>query len=157
MTHQEQLREWARGSYPLEAGTELLLRALGGRFAAIGQPWIRTSSNAGGEQTAVWIDFAAIPEHANSGAYSGGERRFLLLAASFGEDVPVALSDVLTGLDRDIVVLALAAVSHAAGSHQGTGIIYDEEGIPKAFTRLESLYPWPSESTSAEGMPASLE
>ena len=144
MSHQEQLRGWARGSYTLEAGTELLLRAFGGRFAAPGKPWIRTSSNADGETTEAWIDFAAIPEHANSGAYSGGERRFLLLAASFGEGVPVVLSDILSGLDRETVVLALAAVSHAAGSHQHSGMSFHEDGRPEAFTHLTSLYPWPA-------------
>ena len=157
MTHQEQLREWARGSYPQEAGTELLLRAYGGRFAAPGQPWIGTSSDADGETTEAWIDFTAIPEHANSGAYSGGERRFLLLAASFGAGVPVVLSEVLSGVDRETVVLALAAVSHASGSHEGTGIIYNEDGTPKAFTRLTSLYPWPSENLSAAETLASSE
>lgn len=142
MTHEEELLQWAKGSHPLEAGTELLLRAFGGRFAAPGQPWIHART-ADGTFTRPWIDFAAIAEHANSGAYSSGERRFLLLTASFGEGVPVDLSDVLPGLDRENVILALAAVSHAAGSHQHSGLIYDEQGEPKAFTHLTSLYPWP--------------
>ena len=146
MSHQEKLREWARGSYPQEAGTELLLRAFGGRFAAPGQPWIGTSSNADGETAEAWIDFAAIPEHANSGAYSGGERRFLLLTASFGAFEPVVLSDIVSGLDRENLVLALAAVSHAAGSHQHSGMSFHEDGRPKAFTHLTSLYPWPAET-----------
>ena len=157
MTHQEQLREWAQGSYPQEAGTELLLRAYDGRFASRGNPWIRTSSNADGETVKAWIDFAAIPEHANSGAYSGGERRFLLLAASFGEGVPVVLSEVLPGLDRETVVLTLAAVSHAAGSHQHSGMSFHEDGRPKAFTHLTSLYPWPSENLPAAETLASSE
>ena len=145
MTYPEELREWAKGSYPQEAGTELLLRGFGGRFAAPGNPWISRGTTPEGGSDGPWIDFAAIPEHASSGAYSGGERRFLLLAASFGEGVPVVLSDILSGLDRETVILALAAVSHAAGSHQHSGMSFHEDGRPKAFTHRPSLYPWPAE------------
>lgn len=146
MGHPEQLRAWAKGTYPQEAATELLLRAHGGRFAGPGKPWIGTSTNADGETVEAWIDFEAIPEHANAGTYSGGERRFLLLTASFGAGVPIDLSDVITGLDREIVDLALAAVSHAAGSHQHSGLSYHGNGTPKAFVRLTALYPWPSKA-----------
>ena len=151
-THEEDLRQWAKGSYPQEAGTELLLRAFGGRFAGRGQPWIYPRTSDGS-----YIDFAAIPEHAKSGVYSSGERRFLLLAASFGGGgEPIDLADILSGLDREIVVLALAAVSHATGSHEGTGIIYNEDDTPKAFTRLTSLYPWPPREQATTETPSNL-
>lgn len=35
MTHADDLRAWAKGSYTTEAGTELLLQAFGGRYAAL--------------------------------------------------------------------------------------------------------------------------
>ncbi len=38
-THSDELRAWAKGSYPTEAAVEMLLRAFRGRFAA-GEPWI---------------------------------------------------------------------------------------------------------------------
>ncbi|GAB2713744.1 ATP-binding cassette domain-containing protein [Arthrobacter bambusae] len=142
MTHADDLRAWAKGVYAIEAGTELLLRAFNGRFAAPGNPWIGTSTTPEGpQQVRAWIDFDSIPEHV--GALSGGERRFLLLAASFGGGEPVILSDVLSGLDRDNLELVLAAVSHAGGSHEHSGMTFDETGTPKAFTHLTTLYPWP--------------
>jgi len=48
MTHADDLRAWARGMYTTEAATELLLRAFGGKFAAPGNPWIHTSTEAEG-------------------------------------------------------------------------------------------------------------
>jgi hypothetical protein len=144
MTHSDDLRAWAKGMYALEAGTELLLRAFNGHFAAPGNPWIHPSSTTDeGHPKRAWIDFESIPEHVDTGAYSGGERRLLLLAASFGAEAPVVLSDVLPGLDRANVELILAAVSHAAGSHEHSGMTLDGQGNPTAFTHLTRLYPWP--------------
>lgn len=99
MTHADDLRAWARGMYATEAATELLLRAFGGKFAAPGNPWIHTSTEAEGPgQVRAWIDFASIPDEV--GPLSGGERRFLMLAASLAEDVPAVSGDVVPGLDR---------------------------------------------------------
>jgi hypothetical protein len=149
MTHADDLRAWAKGMYSLEAGTELLIRAFNGNFAAKGNPWIHaTTTTPEGYLSGAWIDFESIPEHAGSGSYSGGERRLLLLAASFGSEVPVVLSDVLPGLDRDNVELVLAAVSHSSGSHEHSGMTLDEDGTPKAFTHLTALYPWPEKKSA---------
>src|SRR4051812_14435537 len=101
------LRSWARGSYDLEAGVELLLRAYNGRFARQGQPWIRTEGGTS------WVDFVAIPDYV--GGLSGGERRFLLLVASLAGGTPVDLADAVSTLDRPTLDLVLAALSHAAG------------------------------------------
>ena len=110
-------------------------------FRSPGKPRILTTSTADGETPEAWIDFTAIPEHADSSILRG-RTRFLLLAASFGE----GLSDVLSGLGRETVVLALAAVSHATGSHQHSGMSFHEDARPKAFTHRASLYPWPAET-----------
>jgi len=143
MTHADELRAWARGMYTTEAATELLLRAFGGKFAAPGNPWVHTSTEPEGpSQVRAWIDFAAIPEQA--GALSGGERRFLLLAASLAEDVPVALGDLVSGLDRENLDLVLAAIAHAGGSHQHSDVRFNEDGsmsLGKGY--LDSLHPWP--------------
>lgn len=56
--HHDQLRAWASGRYPRMAATELLIRAVGGRFAASGQPWVLRDEDDGG----YWIDFTRIPE-----------------------------------------------------------------------------------------------
>ncbi|MBT2538799.1 hypothetical protein [Arthrobacter sp. ISL-69] len=146
MTHADDLRAWAKGSYNLEAATELLIRAFGGRFAAKGNPWIHTSATpAGPHQVQAWIDFEAIPEQA--GMLSGGERRFLLLAASLAENVQVVLGDVVPGLDRGNLALVLAAIAHAGGSHEHSDIRTDPDGsMIIAGGYLDSLYPWPKEN-----------
>lgn len=149
MTHADDLRAWAKGSYTTEAATELLLRAFGGRFAAVGQPWVHTSTEPQGpSQVSAWIDFASIPEEV--GVLSGGERRFLLLAASLAEDVPVVLGDVVPGLDRVNLDLVLAAVAHAGGSHQHSDIETKEDGSIVLYSGyLDALYPWPQASPAA--------
>lgn len=143
MTHTDDLRAWARGMYPTEAATELLLKAFGGKFAAPGNPWVHTSTEPEGPgQVRAWIDFAAIPEEV--GPLSGGERRFLMLAASLAEDVPVVLGDLVSGLDRENLDLVLAAIAHAGGSHQHSDIRSKEDGsmsLGKGY--LDSLHPWP--------------
>ena len=136
-THEEQLRAWAKGSYPLVAATELLLRAFGGKFAREGNPWVIKEPEYGN----VCIDFEQIPE--NLGGLSGGERRLLMLAASLSDaGVPVELGDVLPGLDREVLNLVLAAVAHAGGSHEHSAIVENSDGTT-SFQRQSSLYPWP--------------
>jgi hypothetical protein len=144
MTHADDLRAWAKGMYTIEAATELLLRGFGGKFAALGNPWVHASTEPEGPgQVSAWIDFAAITEE--SGVLSGGERRFLLLAASLAEDIPVALGDVASGLDRENLDLVLAAIAHAGGSHQHSDIRFAEDGsMTLGRGYLDSLHPWPA-------------
>ncbi|MFP5368375.1 MAG: hypothetical protein ACLGIS_16355 [Actinomycetes bacterium] len=143
MTHADDLRAWARGMYTTEAATELLIRGFGGKFATPGNPWVHTSTEPQGPgQVSAWIDFASIPEEA--GMLSGGERRFLMLAASLAEDVPVVLGDVVPGLDRENLDLVLAAIAHAGGSHQHSDIRFNEDGsMSRGKGYLDSLHPWP--------------
>ena len=143
MTHAEDLLAWARGMYTIEAATELVLRGFGGKFAAPGNPWVHTSSTAEGpQQVSAWIDFASIPEEASP--LSGGERRFLLIAASLAENVPDVLGDLVSGLDRENLDLVLAAIAHAGGSHQHSDIRFNEDGtVSRGKGYLDSLHPWP--------------
>jgi hypothetical protein len=117
----------------LEAATEMLIRAFGGRFAGPGQPWIRV------EDGRPWIDFEAIPDLASR--LSAEERRFLLLVASLRGGVQVCLSGVVSGLDRDNLELFLAAAAHAGGSHEHSGIEENPDGTHSIVRRC-SLYPW---------------
>lgn len=143
MTHADDLRAWAKGVYTIEAATELLIRGFGGKFAAPGNPWVHASNEPQGPgQVSAWIDFAAVPEEV--GVLSGGERRFLLVAASLAEDVPVVLRDVVPGLDRENLDLVLAAIAHAGGSHEHSDVRFNEDGsmsLGKGY--LDSLHPWP--------------
>ncbi|MFM9431969.1 hypothetical protein [Arthrobacter sp. MP_2.3] len=138
----DELRSRVRGSYTLEAGTEMLIRAFGGRFAAPGNPWVEEDPMTG----KAWIDFGAIP--ATIGALSCGEQRILMLAASVAADVPVGLGEILDGLDRPLVDLALAAFAHVSGSHWDSEVRPSDDGTYLVHgPRPGTLYPWPEENT----------
>jgi hypothetical protein len=136
MTHEDDLRAWAKGMYTYEAATELLLRAFNGRYADARQPWIRTDDSG-----KPWIDFESIPELI--GGSSTGERSILLLAASIAADVPIALGDTVSGLDRENLQLVLAAIAHTGGSHEHSDVRTSDDGTMVLHGKLDSLYPWP--------------
>ena len=132
--HHAQLRAWAKGSYGLEAATELLIRGFGGRFADPGCPWVHPTASG------HWIDFDAIP--ALMGALSGGEQRFLQIVASLsGSDTEVNLGYALAGLDRAHVHLVLAGVAHASGSHEQQVIAFRPDGTI-TVARPGTIYRW---------------
>lgn len=131
----EELRAWAKGSYPVEAATELLIRAFEGRFAGAGYEWMQET-----EDGDLYIEFEAIPTHI--GGLSGGEKRFLMLVSSLAGESLVSLGDVLPGLDRELMNLVLAAVAHAAGTHEGSEFVEALDGTVH-FKRAVTLYPWP--------------
>lgn len=150
--HFEALRRWAKGSYPLEAGVELLIRVSDGRFALVGNPWIRTEDgNWSAEHgNAHWVDFDAIPDHL--GPLSSGERAVLELAASIGGNHQVDIGDKACRLDRGALALVLAAIAHAAGSHSHSDMILTPDGeghMSYELTELGSLHPWPAEETAS--------
>lgn len=141
--HFDALRGWARGLYPLEAATELLIRACGGRLARTGNEWVHIE-----DRGRAWIDFDELTEAlAARGPWSSGERRILALAASLGASDGL-LNDSVYGLDRDNLALVLAAVSHAGGSqeHRPTPILFDDDHKPYRNSNTEllgPLYGWP--------------
>lgn len=63
---------------------------------------------------------------------------------SVAADVPVGVGEILDGLDRGLVELALAAFAHASGSHEHSDVVDNADGTT-SFGRLPSLYPWPEE------------
>lgn len=133
--HEDGLRAWAKGMLPLEAATELLIR---GGYAGESRPWVLYDEG----RARPWIDFASIAELC--GGMSGGQQRFLRIAASLGADTPVILADELSGIDREHIVLVLAAVAHTAGAHEpGSTIGQDDAGVPR-IQRTEALYEWPA-------------
>lgn len=135
------LRAWAKGSYPLEAAVELLIRSFDGRFARSGNPWINTMISS------TWLNAAAITDD-EIAPLSGGERRLLRIARSLAGGEPVDLNEDIPGLSRNIVSLVLAAVAHASGSHEHAGeMLFVQDGRPRGFGAAPgSLYPWPDEA-----------
>jgi hypothetical protein len=130
----DELRDWAKGMTGLEAATEMLIR---GGYAQEWRPWVRYDEQRGRH----WIDFDSIPEQA--GGMSGGEQRFLRVAASLGSDSPIILGDEVTGTDRRHVQLILAAIAHAAGvGTPGHDVEHDDNGVAHIVT-APALYTWP--------------
>ena len=74
---------------------------------------------------------------------SSGELRVLHAAASIADGRPVDLGDLAGGLDRRALVLVLAAIAHAAGSHEHRRITRDDDGIPHLEDRLPPVIGWP--------------
>jgi hypothetical protein len=113
------LRDGARGLYPLEAGTGLLIDCgswlhrsdFTSRFITTG-----TDISDGTTVLAATDWEAAVAAlHAGELPASGGERRMLLIAASIAGGTPVSLNDTLTGIDRRNASLVVNAVAHATG------------------------------------------
>lgn len=73
----------------------------------------------------------------------GREVRMLLAAASIAEGHPVDLGDLAAGLDRGALTLLLAAIAHAAGSHDHRADRNDVEQAADVAVLPGPLFPWP--------------
>ena len=118
----DQLRAWARGIYPDEAGVELLIgHAVFLHRADFTSRFITTPASSDGTPLAV-IDWpAAIAALDGCLPCSGGENRMLRLAASLAAGIPVSLRDALTGIDGHGTQLVINAVLHASGHRPSSG------------------------------------
>lgn len=143
----EGLRAWGAGMYTTSAAAELLIHY--GPPLLTG-PWVEYDS----DRDRYWFNTDAVEEC--GGHLSGGQRRALDIAASIASDRPVRLGDAASGLDRENIKLVLAAVAHAAGSHEHSEVVWVDDpdaecGIrPGGCRKLASLYPWPD--TAAGGL-----
>jgi hypothetical protein len=136
------LRRWARGAYAEEAAVELLVRAFGGRFASTRFRWVRTCDRPGW----YWLDGERLMKA--TGALSGGERRVLTVAGSLVSGAALTdLDGLLTGLDRPHLELVLAALAHAAGSHEQ--VAARVEGDLLVYRRLGPVLAWPTEARAS--------
>lgn len=144
------LRAWAKGIYPTEAATELLIRS---NAARQGDPWVQPGDDPGW----WWIDFEGLAAALNEGTHhSGGERRILSIAASLGGHTPegFSLGDALPGLGREHLALVMAAFAHAGGSHEhrdtSAVLAASLAGKPIDLSMLHGehlppLFPWPQD------------
>jgi len=106
-----QLRTWARGIYPDEAGAELLIgHASFLHRADFTSRFISTPGNGTGLAAIDWP--AAIAALNDSLPCSGGEQRMLRLAASLAGGIPVNLRDALTGIDDRGIQLVIKDDMH---------------------------------------------
>lgn len=139
---EDAVREWARGTYPTEAGVELLIRQ--GKAIFEGAPWIidlEPLDRALPRMASIDVDKLRY----EAGAWSSGEQRVIRIAASLLGGPPVDLAEDLSGLDRKSLALVLAAAAHADGSHEHSQMRINDDGQPVGFDRVGSLYPWPDE------------
>jgi len=114
-----QLRAWAHGIYPDEAGVELLIGHASFLHRA---DFTSRFISIPGDGLAV-IDWpAAIAALDDSLPCSGGEKRMLRLAASLAGGIPVNLRDALTGIDDRGIRLVIKAALHASGQPDAIGI-----------------------------------
>ena len=131
---EDALRAGAKGLYPSEAAVELLIRW--GRAPLDSVRWVK---RAGDHRAHLAVGQML----EDTGGYSSSERRVVAIVASlYSPEHPVALEDVVSGLDRSNMALVLAALAHANGSHESVDVRVDD-GEPVGFDRLPSLYPWP--------------
>ena len=115
-----QLRAWARGIYPDEAGVELLIgHAVFLDRADFTSRFISIPGDGAGLAVIDWP--AATAALDDSLPCSGGENRMLRLAASLAGGIPVNLRDALTGIDDHGIQLVINAVRHASGHQPPSG------------------------------------
>ena len=115
-----QLRAWARGIYPDEAGVELLIgHASFLHRADFTSRFISIPGDGAGLAAIDWP--AAIAALEDSLPCSGGENRMLRLAASLAGGIPLNLRDALTGIDGRGIQLVVQAVLHASGHRPPPG------------------------------------
>jgi hypothetical protein len=100
--------------------------------------------DGGGPWAAVqWTDLdGALRAGAISG--SGVQLRVLRAAAGIAEGHPVDLGDLAAGLDRPALILLLAALAHAAGSHEHRDVVRDDDGVRRAGGLLGPVVAWPT-------------
>ncbi len=106
---------------------------------------ITLDGNVDGEGLWAHIVWPELAEAVRIGTITGSssERWVLHAAASIADGHPVDLGDLAAGLDRRALTLVLAAIAHAAGSHEHHHIARDAGGVPHPGARLPPLVPWP--------------
>lgn len=133
---EDALREWATGSYGLEAAVELLIRFNHGRL--LGDVWIQHTDSR------YWFSPDEVPLEPSG--LSGGEHRVLLIAATLADPflIKVGLGHLVTGLDRDALDLVLASIAHAGGSHEHSRPVFGIDGTYAGTRPLPTLHDWPT-------------
>ena len=135
----------AVGDYAVEAA--VLLLADSGywlpQLQGAGLIALDVDVDEGGPWAAVqWADLdRALRTGVVSG--SGGQLRLLRAAASLADGQPVDLADLTAGVDRKELTLLLAALAHAAGSHEHRSAVRDRDGAPHGGPLLGPVVAWP--------------
>jgi hypothetical protein len=112
----------AVGDYALEAA--VLLLADSGywlpRLQSAGLVTIALDDDAAGGGPWAAVQWGDLDRALHAGVIGGssGQLRLLRVAASLADSQPIDLADLTAGVDRSELTLVLAALAHAAGSHE---------------------------------------
>jgi hypothetical protein len=135
----------AVGDYADEAAMLLLINF--GHWLPQLQSAALITLDPGVEEDAPWaqVAWSDLEDALSDGLIVGGsvELRVLRAAASIAEGQSVDLGDLAGGLDRRGLVLVLAAIAHAAGSHEHREITPGRNGVPDLGDRLPPVVAWP--------------
>jgi len=131
----------AVGDYAVEAAVLLLANA-GSWLPQLHAAGLVTLALDGDADGGPWaaVQWADLDGALRSGAIrgNGGELRLLRAAAGLADGQPVDLADLTAGLDREQLTLLLAALAHAAGSHE-----HPDEESPDPHRVLGPVLAWP--------------
>jgi hypothetical protein len=137
----------AVGDYGLEAAVLLLANSAHWlpRLQAAGLITIALDGDAVDDGPWAAVQWAELDPAVRTGVIcgTGGQLRLLRAAAGLAEGQPVDLADLTAGLDRAELTLLLAALAHAAGSHEHREVHRDTDGVPHAGAPLGSVVAWP--------------
>jgi hypothetical protein len=137
----------AVGDYALEAA--VLLLADSGywvpRLQAAGLVAIALDGDAAGGGPWAAVQWGDLDRALRAGVITGspGQLRLLRAAASLADGQPIDLADLTAGVDRQELILLLAALAHAAGSHEHHDVVRDEDGAPLAGSLAGPVVAWP--------------
>jgi len=136
----------AVGDYAVEAA--VLLLANSGHWLpqlqAAGLIAIALDEDADGGPWAA-VQWSDLDGALRTGVISGGsgQLRLLRAAAGLAEGQPLDLADLTAGVDRPELTLLLAALAHAAGSHEHEDVVPPIGGGPGAVRPLGPVVAWP--------------
>ncbi|SEO75523.1 hypothetical protein [Trujillonella endophytica] len=135
----------ALGDYSDEAAVLLLITSGHWLPQLQSSGLITLDGNVDGEGLWAHIAWPELDGAMRIGTITGtsSQRWVLRAAASIADGHPVDLGDLVTGLDRHALTLVLAAMAHAAGSHEQHHTSRDADGVPQPGHRLPPLVPWP--------------
>jgi len=137
----------AVGDYALEAA--VLLLAGSGHWVphlqAAGLIGIALDGDAAGDGPWAAVQWADLDRAVRAGVISGspGQLRLLRAAAGLADGQPVDLADLTAGVDRRELTLLLAALAHAAGSHEHREVVREDDGTTHPGPVLGPVVGWP--------------
>ena len=136
----------AVGDYAAEAAVLLLVESGHWlpRLQAAGLVAIALDGDADGGPWAA-VQWGELDGALRAGVITGssGQLRLLRAAAGLADGQPVDLADLTAGVDREELTLVLAALAHAAGSHEHAEVVRSDDGSGDARLALGPVVPWP--------------